>query len=183
IERGHIYIAQPPLYKVARGRSEQYLKDERALEDYLLDEGLADTLLRTAEGATRGGADLRALVEQARLVRNILSGLHTRYDRRVIEQAAIAGVLTPAIVADASKAAAAAEYIARRLDALSEEIERGWQGTFDGGFRFSRTVRGVTERAIIDQALLGSAEARRLDEHAAALQEAYGRPATLLRKG
>ncbi|HET9903363.1 MAG TPA: DNA topoisomerase (ATP-hydrolyzing) subunit B [Xanthobacteraceae bacterium] len=183
IERGYVYIAQPPLYKVTRGRSEQYLKDERALEDYLIAEGLADAVLRTADGAARAGADLRAVVEEARVVRNVLNGLHSRYDRRVVEQAAIAGVLQSAIFDDPAKAAAAAEYIARRLDALSEDIERGWQGRFENGFRFARTLRGVTETAIIDQALLGSAEARKLDEHAGSLQDVYGRPAVLARKG
>ena len=183
IERGYIYIAQPPLYKVTRGKSEQYRKDERALEDYLLTEGLAEAVLRLGNGEERAGADLRAVVEEARIVRNVLQGLHTRYDRKVVEQAAIAGVLRPAVLDDAPAAAAAAESIARRLDALSEEFERGWQGTFDGGFHFSRTVRGVRETAVIDQALLGSAEARKLDEHAASLHEIYGLPAVLLRKG
>jgi DNA gyrase subunit B len=102
----------------------------------------------------------------------------------VVEQAAIAGVLHSDIFGDPQKAAEAARYIARRLDALSEETERGWQGQFTeaGGFRFERTVRGVTEVAIIDQALLGSAEARKLDEHASMLQQTYARPATLRRK-
>ena len=95
IKRGHIYIAQPPLYKVSRGKSEQYLKDERALEDYLIATGLEDSVLRLASGEERAGDDLRKLVEEARAIRNILNGLHSRYNRKVIEQAAIAGVLTP----------------------------------------------------------------------------------------
>src|SRR5580700_11266109 len=94
IDRGHLYIAQPPLYKITRGKSEQYLKDERALEDYLIASGLEETALRLSSGEHRAGADLRSLVEQARSIRNILSGLHGRYNRRVVEQAAIAGVLT-----------------------------------------------------------------------------------------
>jgi DNA gyrase subunit B len=183
IDRGHIYIAQPPLYKVSRGRSEQYLKDERALEDYLMTEGLADAVLRTADGVEHSGADLRAIVEEARTVRNLLAGLHSRYDRRVVEQAAIAGVLRPAIFSDPPKALAAAEYIARRLDLVSDEMETGWQGEFDRDFRFTRTVRGVKETAVLDTALLGSADARRLDEHADSLQAIYERPATLTRKG
>ncbi|MBN9354540.1 MAG: DNA gyrase subunit B, partial [Hyphomicrobium denitrificans] len=88
VDKGHVYIAQPPLYKVARGRTEQYLKDERALEDYLVGEGLADTVLRLGGGEERAGVDLRAIVEEARTVRNVLTGLHTRYDRRIVEQAA-----------------------------------------------------------------------------------------------
>jgi DNA gyrase subunit B len=177
IERGNLFIAQPPLYKVSHGKSEQYLKDERALEDYLITTGLEDAVLRLATGAERAGEDLRKLVEDARAIRNILNGLHSRYNRKVIEQAAIAGVLNPSVTEDAKKGSAAAHYIAKRLDALEEETERGWQGTFDdNGFHFERTVRGVKEVAVIDQALLGSADARKLDEFAASLQQVYPRP-------
>src|SRR5499426_938227 len=183
IERGHIYIAQPPLYKVARSKSEQYLKDERALEDYLIASGLEEAVLRLSSGEHRAGEDLRQLVEQARAIRNVLNGLHSRYNRQVVEQAAIAGVLTPDIFGDPQKAVEAGKYIARRLDALSEETERGWQGEFkEEGFRFERTVRGVKEVAILDHALLGSADARKLDEHALTLQQSYPRLATLHRK-
>ena len=177
IEHGNLFIAQPPLYKVARGKSEQYLKDERALEDYLIDTGLDDALLRLSSGEELAGADLRKLIEDSRQIRNILKGLHSRYNRKVIEQAAIAGVLTPKVTDDPKTAAAAAGYIAKRLDALEEETERGWQARFDDqGFHFERTVRGVKEVAIIDQALLGSADARKLDEFAASLQQVYPRP-------
>ena len=184
IDRGYIYIAQAPLYKVTRGKSEQYLKDEHALENYLIDTGLEDTVLRTYSGDERAGADLKGIVEEARTIRNILHGLHSRYNRRVVEQAAIAGVLRQEIFGDLPKALAAAEYIAKRLDVLSEETERGWEGTFvEGeGFRFERTVRGVKEVAVVDSALLGSADARKLDEHAAALQAIYMKPGTLRRK-
>jgi DNA gyrase subunit B len=177
IRRGHVFIAQPPLYKVNRGKSEQYLKDERALEDYLISTGLEEAVLRLASGEERGGEDLRKLVEEARAIRGVLLGLHSRYNRKVIEQAAIAGVLTPSVTMDAKTGAAAADYIAKRLDALEDETERGWKGSFDeNGFHFERTVRGVKEYAIIDQALLGSADARKLDEFAASLQAVYPRP-------
>jgi DNA gyrase subunit B len=184
IDRGYIYIAQAPLYKVTRGKSEQYLKNEAALEDYLTDTGLEDAVFRPFSGDERAGADLKTIVEEARVIRTVLSGLHSRYNRKVVEQAAIAGVLTPSIFGDAPKALAAAEYIARRLDALSEEIERGWQGTFveGDGFHFERTVRGVKEVAMIDSALLSSADARKLDEHAPALQALYVKPGVLRRK-
>jgi DNA gyrase subunit B len=183
IDRGHLFIAQPPLYKVARGKSEQYLKDERALEDYLIASGLAEAVLQLSSGEHRAGEDLRQLVEQARAIRNVLNGLHSRYNRQVVEQAAIAGVLTPDIFGDPQKAVEAAKYIARRLDALSDETERGWRGEFkEEVFRFERTVRGVKEVAILDHALLGSADARKLDEHALTLQQTYPRLATLHRK-
>jgi len=182
IERGHLYIAQPPLYKVSRGKSQQYIKDDRALEDYLIAGGLEDGVLQLANGEARAGADLKVLIEQARMIRQVLLGLHSRYHRKVVEQAAIAGVLNPTITGNADKAEAAANYIARRLDALSEETERGWEGHFVGGFQFARTLRGVKETATIDQALLGSADARKLDDFAASLQEVYARPGVLRRK-
>jgi DNA gyrase subunit B len=148
-----------------------------ALEDYLITAGLEDVVLRLASGEERGGADLRKLTEDARAIRGILSGLHSRYNRKVIEQAAIAGVLNPGVTSDAKKGAAAASYIAKRLDALEEETERGWKGAFDdNGFHFERTVRGVKEVAVIDQALIGSADARKLDEFAASLQQIFPRP-------
>jgi DNA gyrase subunit B len=185
IERGHIYIAQPPLYKISRGKSEHYLKDERALEDSLIQSGLEESVFRLYSGEERAGNDLRELVEEARTIRNVLSGLHSRYNRQVVEQAAIAGVLYAPIFSDPEKAEAAARYIAVRLDALAEETERGWQGGFSEaeGFRFERTVRGVKEVAIIDQALLNSADARKLDEHAPSLQAVYKKLGFLRRKG
>ena len=184
IKRGHIYIAQPPLYKVTRGKSEQYLKDERALEDYLISTGVEEAVLRLANGEERAGPDLQKLVEEARAIRNILSGLHGRYNRQVIEQAAILGVLNSNIFGNPQKAKAAAPFIARRLNVLAEETERGWEGEFteEAGFTFARTVRGVKSVAIIDPALLGSADARKLDEYAVSLQKIYEKPGSLRRK-
>jgi DNA gyrase subunit B len=184
IEGGYLYIAQPPLYKVMRGKSEQYLKDERALEDYLIETGLDDCTLKLATGEERRGRDLQSLVEDARVIRGILNSLHSRYNRAVVEQAAIAGVLSPSVVGDPAAAHEAAAYIAKRLDALADEVERGWSGTFrEGeGYVFERTVRGVRDVAVIDDALLSSAEARKLDEYAPRLQEAYPRSAVLRRK-
>src|SRR5207247_1541274 len=127
IDRGHLFIAQPPLYKVSRGKSEQYLKDERALEDYLIDAGLEEAVLRLASGEERAGQDLKILVEEARAIRNTLTGLHTRYNRQVVEQAAIAGVLNADIISHPQHAEDASRYIAKRLDALADETERGWQ--------------------------------------------------------
>src|SRR5215217_666040 len=184
IDRGHLYIAQPPLYKVTRGKSEQYLKDERALEDYLISTGLDDCVFKPGTGSDRAGRDLLSLVEDARIIRSVLHNLHSRYNRQVVEQAAIAGVLSPKITGDIATANAAADYIAKRLDALADEVERGWSGRFTEGegFFFERTVRGVKDVAMIDDALLGSADARKLDEYAAKLQEAYPKPGLLRRK-
>jgi DNA gyrase subunit B len=178
IDGGYLYIAQPPLYKVSHGRSEQYLKDERSLEDYLIEAGLEDTTLHLSSGEVLAGNDLRKLVEDSRTVRNLLNGLHSRYNRRVVEQAVILSVLNRDIFGDPQKAVAAVPYIAKRLDALSEETERGWQGEFTegAGFTFERTVRGVKEVAVLDHALLGSADARKLDEFAPSLQRVFPRP-------
>jgi DNA gyrase subunit B len=169
---------------VTRGKSEQYLKDERALEDYLISTGLGECVFKPASGAERAGGDLRSMVEDARIIRNVLRNLHSRYNRQVVEQAAIAGVLSPKITSDINTANAAADYIARRLDTLADAVERGWSGRFTEGegFFFERTVRGVKDAAIIDDALLGSADARKLDDYALKLQEAYPKPGVLRRK-
>ncbi len=155
IERGHLFIAQPPLYKVKRGSSEIYLKNERALEDYLVRSGLDGAVLKLPRGDERAGGDLMALVNDARAFVHMLDGIHSRYNRIVVEQMAIAGALNNDILSDPGKAEAAAAYVAKRLDALAEETERGWTGAFNAttGFRFEREVRGVTEVATVDPAL------------------------------
>ncbi|KRE11332.1 DNA gyrase subunit B [Bosea sp. Root381] len=184
IDAGHLFIAQPPLYKAARGKSQTYLKDERALEEYLVETALDGAVFRTSEGIERGGADLRGLIEEARGVRHTLSQLHSRYDRRVVEQMAIAGALRPISEENEAQGNEAAAYVARRLDAISDDLERGWEGKVaEGGYVFSRMVRGVKQAAMIDAGLLASAEARKLDASAASLQEAYAKPGTLSRKG
>ena len=184
IERGHLYIAQPPLYKVKRGSSEQYLKDGKALEDYLVNTGLENTTLVLADGTERAGTDLRGIVEEALAVRAALDALHARYPRPLIEQAAIAGVLNPEVLSSPEQASNAAAYIARRLDVIADETERGWVGepTTDGGLSFIREVRGVKEAWTLDGKLIGSADALRLDRKSTHLQEIYERPAKLRRK-
>ncbi|MDP1626106.1 MAG: DNA topoisomerase (ATP-hydrolyzing) subunit B [Parvibaculum sp.] len=184
IERGHLYIAQPPLYKVRRGTSETYLKNEKALGDYLISTGLEDMVLTLHDGSQRAGPDLAEIVVKARSVRSVLEGLPTKYPHFVVEQAAIAGALNPKALAEPEHAKEAAAYIARRLDLLSEETERGWIGetTPDGGLRFAREVRGVREEVLIDGPLISSADARRLDSYTEHLQEVYVKAATLRRK-
>ncbi|MBD2747441.1 DNA topoisomerase (ATP-hydrolyzing) subunit B [Microvirga sp. BT688] len=183
IERGHLYIAQPPLYKATRGKQSIYLKDERALEDFLIDAGIEGASLRLETGVEFHGDQLKGLIDEARLVRQVLNNLHTRYNRKAVEQAAIAGALRPDVVEDPDKGPAAAAYIAQRLDAISEDLERGWTGEVrEGGYVFSRTVRGVTQHAVLDQALIASQEAKKLDERATSLQDVYAKPAKLVRK-
>ena len=184
IERGHLYIAQPPLYKVRRGQSEQYLKDEKALEDYLLDGGLDGSSLTLASGEVLTGQDLLSTVDEARKVAGVIHGLHHRYNRDVVEQAAIAGALNASLLSDVEKAETAAAYVARRIDILADEFEKGWNGKRrdSGDLVFTRTLRGVTDVVTIDTALLDSADALRLDGFADHLQEVYGKAAILKRK-
>jgi DNA gyrase subunit B len=184
IESGYLFIAQPPLFKVKRGQSEQYLKDERALEDYLVEAGLEGASLTLAGGEVRAGADLRALVEEARAMRRLLIGLHSRYNKSAVEQAALAGALRPLSAADDPEGEARARQLADRMNAIAEETERGWSGRVEaGGYVLAREVRGVRQAAVLDSALLASADARRLDEHARPLREAFAEPATFARRG
>lgn len=184
IERGHIYIAQPPLYKVTRGKSSQYIKNEAAFEDFLIETGLEEATLELGNGEVRASADLLSIINDARNLRTVLNGLHTRYDRAVIEQAVIAGAMNVEASNDPAKAQALADAVAKRLDMIAEDMERGWSGTYspEEGFRFERMLRGVKDTAIIDMALLGSADARQLDRFSERLHEVYSTPPVLRRK-
>ncbi|WIY52973.1 DNA topoisomerase (ATP-hydrolyzing) subunit B [Devosia sp. YIM 151766] len=185
IERGHVYIAQPPLYKATRGRSELYLKDEVALEDYLLEGGLEDAAFKTRDGIVHAGPDLLGILQQARDITKAIDNLNTRYNRNLVEQAAIVGGLDPDGMSDPAKSQETLERVANRLDRISNELERGWTGeiTEDEALAFSRTVRGVTETHQIDRALLQSADARKLRALAERLDELFGGVPTLTRKG
>ena len=184
IEKGFLYIAQPPLYKFKRGQTETYLKNERALEDYLNHAGIEDAKLQLHGGDTIQGDALRAVVEQAREASRLIEAVARRYSRRVVEQVAIAGALNAELLSDAKTASQIAEYVAGRLHALSDEGEKDWQGapTPDGGLRFIRNLRGVEEIHVVDGILIRSAEARKLDGMAADLQRLYAHPAKLVRK-
>ncbi|MBX9592286.1 MAG: DNA topoisomerase (ATP-hydrolyzing) subunit B [Hyphomonadaceae bacterium] len=183
VEKGHLYIAQPPLYKVSRGKSETYLKDQRAFEDYLIATGLEEATLALGSGEVRAGRDLRDIVEQARGITKVIDDVHSRYARFVIEQAAIGGLFDPKLLLSAEQANAKAASVAHRLDQLSDETERGWTGRLGNeGYVFRRLVRGVTESHALDRALMGSLEARRLNERLAHLEEVYATPGRLKRK-
>ncbi|WP_112320783.1 DNA topoisomerase (ATP-hydrolyzing) subunit B [Oceanibium sediminis] len=182
IEGGYIYIAQPPLYKVSRGKSEVYLKDQASLEDYLIEQGLNETFLRLGDGEEISGQDLARVVTEARQTRTILNAFPTHYPRPILEQAAIAGVLAPgALDGDLQQAA---DSVATRLDLIAVEYERGWQGrpTQDHGLRLFRVLRGVEEVRVLDGQVLRSGEARKLGSLTGGLQEVYTRPATLVRR-
>jgi DNA gyrase subunit B len=182
IEHGHLFIAQPPLYKVARGRSEVYLKDQAALDDYLIEQGVEGAVLRQSNGEERAGADLARVVAEARAFRRVLDAFPTHYPRTIVEQAALSGAFDPGRADDDLQAVA--DTVARRLDMVAAEYERGWRGriTQDHGIRLSRLLRGVEETRTLDGPVLRSGEARRLAQIAAAAPEVYAGPAALVRK-
>ncbi len=182
VERGHLYIAQPPLYRAKRGDSLRYLKGDRELEDHLIANGIQDSVLTLSDGAQVAGLDLRARVDLAVRAKHLMEPLIRKVDNaQIVEQAAILGTLNPEILAPGDQAQQAADFIAKRLDALASEAERGWHGSLveDGGLAFQRTFRGVTERHIIDGPLIRSTEARRLDAMAGDLQETFAQHSEL----
>ncbi|MEE4153546.1 MAG: DNA topoisomerase (ATP-hydrolyzing) subunit B [Erythrobacter sp.] len=182
IKAGHLFIAQPPLFKVAKGRSEVYLKDQGALDRYLVDAGLQGRVLETPEGA-RSGEDLRALVEQALRFRNMLGFAPRRYDSGLIEQMALSGALEPELSDELR--VAALELTARRLE-TGDPLAR-WTaqlldaGPDQGSVRFSRVWRGVTDVHDIDARFLTSTEAHRLHALASAQAETYAAPVRLVK--
>jgi DNA gyrase subunit B len=182
IENGHLFIAQPPLYKVSRGRSEVYLKDDAALDDYLEEAGLEGLVLDTPEGQ-RGGNDLKTMVDHARRMRTLMRYAPRKYDPALIEALAINGALKPDLQKD-GKAAAIAK-VAAWLNAGDPEATWSGEVAAEGGYLLKRLWRGVTDAHIIEPSFLVSAEARKLDALAKEQQAAYARPSTLrtLKKG
>ena len=182
IEGGYLYIAQPPLYKVARGKSEVYLKDQLALDDYLIEMGSEGAVLRLTDGTEIAGNDLVRVIEGARHFRRVLDAFPTNYPRAILEQAALAGAFDPGR-ADADLQAVA-DTVAKRLNLIAPEFERGWQGriTQDHGIRLSRILRGVEELRTLDGAVLRSGEARKLGQIAGQYRDIYRDPAQLVRK-
>ncbi|MBT8153246.1 DNA topoisomerase (ATP-hydrolyzing) subunit B [Epibacterium ulvae] len=182
IEGGYLYIAQPPLYKVARGKSEVYLKDQSALDEYLINQGVEGAVLKLGNGAEVAGADLTRVVDEARQLKRVLDAFPTHYPRSILEQAAVAGAFVPgAVDADLQ---GVADKVAARLDQIALEYERGWQGriTQDHGIRLARILRGVEEVRTLDGPMLRSGEARKTGSFTASLQEIYGSSAVLQRK-
>ncbi len=185
IERGYLYIAQPPLYRAKRGNSQVYLKGDREMETHLFNAAIDEAaVFVTYEGHQIAGPDLRTLVEEARYVKTLLEHLSNHVPLSILEQAAILGALNPQLLTDAEAASQAAPYIARRLDALASEHERGWEGsiTDDGSLKFERVLRGVSETHVIDGAIMRSKDARQLDEMTGKLQASYARHGTLEHK-
>ena len=176
IERGYLYIAQPPLYKASKGKSSRYLKDDAELEAYLVDEGVDGATLDLASGERLTGQDLLALINASRQARANVDRLSTRAPAFIIEQSALAGLFAD----DGGDPAVAAA----RLDLYSEEGDGTWSGErgVSGGYVFSRIRRGVSERLVLDDLLLQAADARRLAERARELAETFSGVATYTRK-
>src|SRR5690242_7202939 len=178
IEKGYLYIAQPPLYRAVKGKSQRYLKNERALEDYLITAGLEGAVLQLGNGQQLGLADLRRVVDMAAQAVHLMQPVIRKVGSgAVVEQSAIMGALNP----QAAKDAAVAESIARRLDAISPPGEQGWTGLADqdGGLGFQRRLRGVLNHHLIDALLIRSAECHRLDQIKSELAEIYSTTAKL----
>ena len=182
IEGGYLYIAQPPLYKVSRGKSEVYLKDQAEMDDYLIQQGTEGALLKLGSGADMSGQDLVRVVEEARQLKRVLDAFPTHYPRHILEQAAIAGAFVPGAVD--SDLQGVADKVAARLDAIALEYEKGWQGriTQDKGIRLARILRGVEEVRTLDGPVLRGGEARKTGQFTKNLQEVYDKPAQLHRK-
>ncbi|WP_259781539.1 DNA topoisomerase (ATP-hydrolyzing) subunit B [Aestuariispira ectoiniformans] len=177
IERGYLYIAQPPLYQAKRGNEIVYLKDDDAMEEYLINNVVAQARFVGADEAQHTGQDLYALIAQAREATNLMEPLARKAgNTTAVEQAAIAGVLDPAILDDEDRAQKAADEVARRMNSLADELERGWSGRVmdDGGLAFERTLRGVTQRYEIDASQIRSGEARKLNAMAQELHTLFG---------
>jgi DNA gyrase subunit B len=182
IEGGYLYIAEPPLFKASRGRSEVYLKDQPALEDYLIEQGLDGAVLRLTNGEEIAGADLARVIDGTRQFRRVLDGFPTHYPRHIVEQAALAGAFDTGRADDDLQKVA--DQVAARLDQVAVEYEQGWTGriTQDHGIRLSRVLRGVEEIRKLDGAVLRSGEARRLSQVSMDTREVFEKPSEFIRK-
>ncbi|WP_417430521.1 DNA topoisomerase (ATP-hydrolyzing) subunit B [Kiloniella sp.] len=182
IERGYLYIAQPPLYRAKRGDSIRYLKDDSMMESYLISSGVKDALLETKEGVQVAGEDLIEVVSNAVTARNLMVPLIRKVGSvELVEQATILGALSEPLLLDENRAPVVAEKIVKRMNENLPELQRGWTAetnTVDGEMTLTRTLRGLTERRVIDLTLVRTGEARRLNSLADEMQEFYAASST-----
>jgi len=186
IEKGYLYIAQPPLYKVGRGKSEVYLKDDKQLIDYLLNAGTSDVVITDATGAQHAGEEIKHLADNARRIKNLINGMPPRYDRTLVEAIALMGGMDVVLCDNDEKRAKVANAVADHLNKMAdgEEEKRGWKGNIneEGGYSFSQEVRGVIDMHKIDAHLLESQEARNLHKSMAEIVDLFSGTVTIARK-
>jgi DNA gyrase subunit B len=185
IERGHLYIAQPPLYKVGRGKSEVYLKDDRALDDYLLDMGLNEVVATDANGAQHAGQALKHLAEEARAIKAIIGSIPTRYNKNLIEVLGLFNGLKPGLTESPTERQEIAQKVAHQLNEMTATVETsGWSGDAaeDGGYLFSQEIRGVVDTHRIDAPLLDSSESRKLHNRMDEIRDMFANPVSVARK-
>ncbi len=184
IERGYVYIAQPPLYKAKRGNSIIYLKDDREMEDYLINGGCDDAYLQTSDGERIMGQDLVAYVESTKKARNLISMLSIKAPEHIVEQMAICGLFDKELLADKARLQPELDKLAVRLDNLEAEYDRGWKAEIleNGSISFYRTLRGVKEEHIVGASVLDSAEAKMLNTMKEFLAENFSNPLKLVIK-
>ena len=184
IANGHLYIAQPPLFKVKKGSSEVYLKDEDTLDNYLVDQLVADTFLITNTNENRTSADLKALILSAKKQHFSILALSKKINSDLIERMAISGALDVNLLDDKEKASVVAEFVTKSLNKFARPGEDGWNGKYNSDekkYFFSHDRRGVISEDIIDKIILSSVDARKLEKDAAELQETYFNGATLVK--
>ncbi len=185
IEKGYLYIAQPPLYKAKRGNSEIYLKDDREMEDYLINGGTNEAIITYANGEKIMGADLLDLVEKTRKIKSSIEPLTKRIPKNIIEQMAILGMFNKDIINDIESYKNKSQEVVAKLNDLEPEYQKGWLAEIkeDGSCEFSRTLRGVREAYMIDANINDSNEARIIDSHREFLMSKYNEPFTFECKG
>ncbi len=183
IDGGYLYIAQPPLYKVTKNRSETYIKEDRDLQMYLINSGTETAIFTSNDNVEHGANELKDIVEKAREFKEILDKINVKYPKFIIEECAIAGALSQDIFSEKKLIEESVKYIASRLDANKSlnELEKGWVGLSDdeGNFVFERVLRGVKETHVIDKQFILSSDARKLNEFSLHLQEMYLKNGTL----
>jgi DNA gyrase subunit B len=175
IERGYLYIAQPPLYKVAKGKSSRYVKDDNELDTFLIEEGVSDAVLALPTGERIIGNDLEAQIRAAKTFKGSVDRLASRAPAFALEQAALGGLFS---------GHADLDRVAKSLTRLNQDGDGPWKVEAGelGGFVFERVRRGVTEKIVLDEALMQSQDARRLGERADGLGDIYNAVSIYTRK-
>ncbi len=184
IERGYVYIAQPPLYKAKRGNSIIYLKDDREMEDYLTRGGCDDAVLQKNNGEQIAGNELISLVENTRKARALIAALSAKAPEKILEQMAIMGLFDSDLLNNREQMKSALAETVARLDSHEAEYDKGWNAVLndDNTITFSRTLRGVEEKHVINDNVMISPEAKVLNELRALLLENFAEPSKLISK-